>query len=100
MVITHRLYSIQHYGHNMLDAIDIKLLEKSNVWKSFARILHLMRQSSRTLKSINILGSENIPAELFCSGLLSKEDMIMKVIFNVDGTTSWKFLKLFNGYLT
>ena len=26
--------------------------------------------------------------------------MVMGVIVDIDGTTSWKFLKLFNGYLT
>ena len=84
----------------MPDAVDSKLLEKNNAWKSFAQILHLIRQSSGALEGINTLGSGNTLTEWFCSGLLSKENMVIKIILDIDGTTSWKFLKLFNRYLT
>ena len=88
MVITYRVCSTQYYGHNTPGVIDIKLLEKSNIRKSFARVLHLMRQSNRALEDINTLKNENTPAEWFCSGLQSKENMVMGVILDVDETTS------------
>ena len=81
------MHSTQHYRHNTLNAINAKLLKKSNAWKNFTQILHLMRHSSVALEGIDTLRSGNTLAERDCSGLQLKEDIVMGVILDIDETT-------------